>query len=74
MKSGTMRILKNLDVFGYPIHLKFEKNKGHKHKTLVGTFMTVVLFAISLFIVVTIFASSDADDANENFDSFGGRR
>lgn len=53
------RILKNLDVFGYPIHLKFEKNKGHKHKTLVGTFMTVVLFAISIFIVATIFAASD---------------
>lgn len=68
------RILKNLDVFGYPIHLKFEKNKGHKHKTLVGTFMTVVLFAISIFIVATIMASNADDGANENFDSFGGRR
>ena len=53
------RILKNLDVFGYPIHLKFEKNKGHKHKTLVGTFMTVIFFVVSIVILATILAGGD---------------
>ena len=50
------RKFKNIDLFGYPIHLKFEKNEGPKYKTLVGAFMTVVFMVLSIGVIYTVFS------------------
>ena len=59
------RSFKNIDLFGYPIHLKFEKNEGPKYKTLVGAFMTVVFMIMSMGIVYLVFSPNTSSNSEE---------
>ena len=48
-KSGR-KLFKNLDIFGEPVNLRLD-NKGSKHRTLVGTCVTILYFVVSLAVV-----------------------
>ena len=64
------RRIKNIDLFGYPIHLKFEKNEGPKYKTLVGAFMSIVFMVLSIGVVYLVFSpQTEKSDINKNDDS-----
>ena len=65
------RIFKNIDSFGYPIHLKFDKNDGPKYKTLVGAVTTVVFMVLSIGVVYLVFSpyqskTTQTDQNGEN--------
>ena len=49
-KNCLVRRFKNLDVFGYPIRLNFDK-KGSTHKTCIGSVATIIFCLVSVLIL-----------------------
>ena len=54
-RKSKRKLLKNLDIFGEPVNLRLD-NKGSKHKTLVGTCVTILYFVVCAVVVVLCIA------------------
>ena len=55
-QPNRRKTFKNLDIFGEPVNLRLD-NKGSKHRTLVGTCVTILYFVICLVVIVLCMAN-----------------
>ena len=76
MSRSLRRTIKDIDIFGHRISLKFNQH-GDKHQTLMGGFLTIILYILGLIILIikvgevqTILAKSNTTYRLNDSDDF----
>jgi hypothetical protein len=58
MQSKCTKTIKKLDVYGIPLNLNINDKDTPVHKTLYGSFASIILFCASVIILVLSFVPS----------------